>query len=204
MTAQWRVIVCCAEVALVFASLPNRGSAEEDKAPPTAEAALKILEEAAKPGPEHKKLQPLAGEWTYASKFWMDPSQPPMESAGTIERRWILGDRFLEERVTGKAPDGKSDFEGRGIIGYDKTQEKYTYNWMCTMGTATNTSLGSSDASGKHFTFETDAYCPIRERKVQGRDEIRIENNDKHVFEAYQYIDGKEVKVMELTAVRKR
>src|SRR5437764_9902773 len=51
--------------------------ADEPKAPPTPEGLIKALAEAGKPGPEHKKLEPLIGRWNFAIKFWTDPSQPP-------------------------------------------------------------------------------------------------------------------------------
>jgi hypothetical protein len=190
-------------LAIVFAAIPASVRAQEAGKAPSPEAIAKAMEEAAKPAPEHRKLEPLAGKWTYTSKFSMDPSQPPMESTGTIERHWILGKRFLEELVVGKGPDG-SDFEGRGVVGYDKAEGKYTYGWICSMGTGISTSTGTVDSTGKHFTFHTEAFCPIRGRKIKGRDEIRIESNDKHVIQMYQFDDGKELKVMELTAVRKK
>jgi len=204
MTKTSRAIGGSAVLALVLTALAGLTWAGEAGSSPSPEAVLKALEEAGKPAPEHRKLEPLVGEWTYTGKFWMDPSQPPTEAAGTIERRWILGNRFLEERVVGKGPDGKSDFEGRGVIGYDKAQKKYTTGWICTMGTGIATSRGTCDASGKHFTFESESFCPVRGRMVRGRDELRIESADKHVLEVYQFDDGKKVKVMELTAVRKR
>ncbi len=200
-------IVMSAVLVLALGSLPAQlRGAEEDKAdkPLSPEAMMKVMEEAGKPGPEHSKLDPLVGEWTYTSKVWMDPSQPPMESSGTIKRHWILGKRFLEERVVGKGPDGKSEFEGRGIIGYDKVQGKYTYGWICSMGTGMSSGLGTYDADGKQFKFATETYCPIRGTKIQGRDEIRVESDDKHVVESYMSEDGKEAKAMELTAVRKK
>jgi hypothetical protein len=191
-------------VVCAFASVSAAWADDSKATTPSPEAIAKAFAEAAQPTAEHQKLQPLAGNWTYTSKFWMDPSQPPMESTGTIQRKWILGNRFLEESVTGKGPDGKTDFEGRGVVGYDKTQQKYTMGWICSMGTGLMTSLGTVDASGKTFTFDTEEYCPIRQRKVKGRQEVRIDSDDKHVMTMYEVENGKEQKVMELTAVRQK
>lgn len=179
-------------------------AAEDPAAAPDPAAVFKVLEAAAQPGPEHQKLAPLAGDWKYTIKMWMDPSKPPMESTGTIERKWILGGRFLEERISGKSFDGKADFEGRGTLGFDKSQNKYTYGWMCTMSTASTTSTGTVDESGRTFTFNTEMYCPLREAKIQGRDVIRVLSSDKHIVETYQLEDGKEVKMMEFTAERQK
>lgn len=168
------------------------------------DALTKKMTEIAKPGAEHKKLESLAGNWNYTCKFWMDPSKPPMESSGTIERKWILGYRFLEEKVAGTGFDGKSDFEGRGVMGYDNAEKKFTAGWVCNMCTSVSTSLGTYDDSSKQFTFHKEEFCPLKNKKVKARDEIRIESNDKHVMEAYQLDDGKEVKVMELVCTRQK
>jgi hypothetical protein len=175
----------------------------EDKAKPTIdlEAAAKLFAEIGTPGAAHQKLEPLVGKWTYTSKMWMDPSQPPMEGKGTCERKWILGRRFVEEHITGKGPDG-SDFTARGTIGYDNITKKYTYNWVCSISTAASNGVGSADESGKNFSFQTEVFCPLRQKQVQMRDEIRIDSTDKHTLTTYQTVDGDEVKMMEMTVER--
>jgi hypothetical protein len=160
------------------------------------------MAEAGKPGPEHTRLEPLAGSWTYTCKFWLDPTKAPLESKGTIERKWILGGRFLEERVTGTSFDGKPGFEGFGLIGYDNGRQKYTSSWACNMGSGTCAGLGNADSTGSKLTFQTESFCPLRKKIVKGREEIRIESSDRTVAESYAIEDGKEIKVMELVAVR--
>src|SRR5262249_29684357 len=158
---------------------------DEAKKNVSPEAAAKAMAEAATPGPEHQKLQPLAGSWNFTGKFWMDPSAPAMETKGTIERKWILGGRVLEEKVAGTNFDGKPGFEGCGVIGYDNSQKKFNYGFACTMNTALDTGMGTCDASGKTFTFTKEAYCPVRQQKIKCKDVIRIESNDKNVMESY-------------------
>jgi len=200
-----RLFLAPALAFVVLAFAVSKGLTEEPKPEaPDLEALAKTFAKASQPGPEHDKLKPLAGEWTYTGKFWMVPEQSPIEMTGTIQREWILGDRFLEERVMGDGFDGKSKFEGRGMLGYDKQEKKYTNGFACTMCTGITTSVGTSDASGKEFTFETEAFCPLRGKKVKGRDELRIISKDKHVIASYQTDDGKEHKVMELTVTRQK
>lgn len=193
----------CACSALVLTLLAAAAWAD-DKNPQSAQALVKAMEEAGKPGPEHTKLQPLAGNWTFTCKFWMDPSQPPLESTGTIERKWVLGGRFLEEKVSGTNFDGKPGFEGFGLIGYDNGRKQYTSSWNCSMGTGTCTGLGVCDGSGTKLTFQTEAFCPVQKKIVEGREEIRIESADKVVAESYVIVEGKEMKMMELVAIRKK
>lgn len=175
-------------------------------APTAADPAeyMKAMVEAGKPGPEHAKLEPLVGSWEYTCKAWMDPSQPPMESKGTIERKWILGGRFLEEKTEGTNFDGTAGFESFALIGYDKAQQKYTMTWVCNMGTGTSTGLGECDATGAKCTFQTELFCPVQKKTLHGRDEIRIESDDKVVMESYLIEGGKETKMMELVSVRKK
>lgn len=189
--------------ALLFASVLTVLAAEPKSETPNIEAISKAMAEMSKPGEEHQKLKPLAGEFTYTCKFWMDPSQSPFESTGTIQRKWVLGDRFLEETVIGKNFDG-SKFEGRGLIGYDKAKKKYTTSWVCSMGTGTTTAVGTADSSGKKFNFDSEMFCPIQNKQMQGRDELRLESEDKHVMVTHIIDNGKENKMMELTATRKK
>ncbi|MBN2022584.1 MAG: DUF1579 domain-containing protein [Pirellulales bacterium] len=168
----------------------------------TPEEQLKAVAKAAQPGEEHAKLKPLAGRWTYTCKLWMDPSKPPMESEGTIERNWVLGGRFLEERFAGTGVAGQSDFEGVGLVGYDSGRKKYTCSFACNMGTGICTGLGDADSEGKVFTFQSEAYCPVAQKVVQSRDVVRIESEDRVVMESYQIENGHERKVMELVSVR--
>ncbi len=199
MRATSRVMVLCGALAFVAAA----GTAE-DKPAPNPEELIKAMTEAGKPGPEHAKLAPLIGNWTYTSKFWMDPSKPAMESKGTIERKWVLGKRFVEEKFEGTQFDGKPGFEGFALIGYDNARKQYTYTWNCNMGTGTSNGLGTADAAGKKLTLETESFCPLEKKVIKGREEIRIEGEDKVVQESYMTVDGKEMKVMELIAVRKK
>lgn len=196
-------LIWTATVAVaMFGVLSSSGRADDDATAADPAAVFKAIEEASKPGPEHAKLQPLVGKWTYTSKLWMAPDQPAVEGSGTIERNWILDGRFVDEKVTGNGPDGKTNFKGRGTIGFDKAQDKFVYTWICTMGTGTAQGVGESDPTGKQFTFETETFCPLRSEKVKMRDELRVESEEKHFITSYQTVDGQEMKMMEMTVER--
>jgi hypothetical protein len=169
-----------------------------EKEPPS----LADIEKASRPGPEHKVLDPLAGEWTYTAKCWMKPGEGPQEMSGKSTRRWILGGRFLQEEVGNEKP--AADFKGLGLTGYDKARKKYTVAWVDSMTTAIQTSYGSVDKDGKVFTYRNEALCPLTNQNIKGRDVLRIVDQDKHVLEMYKELDGKEVKVMEITYARQK
>lgn len=188
----------------VMASLVAPAWSAEPKEKPDLASVTKAITEAAQPSAELKKLDPLAGNFNYTCKMWMDPTQPAKESKGTIQRKWVLGNRFLEEKVTGTGFDGTSDFEGMGVVGYDKHQKKFTMGWISNMSSGITTSTGSYDSADNKFTFDKEEFCPIRERKVQMRDVVRIESNDKHVIAMYDLDGGKETRMMEIVATRQK
>lgn len=204
MRSRMKMLSRIAAPALALALLAGLSLAQDAKNPPSTAEIAKLMAEAGKPGPEHGKLEPLVGSWTYTARFWMEPGKPPMETQGTIERKWILGGRYLEEKVTGTGFDGKPGFEGVGLVGYDKGRKQYTSVWACNMCTSACNGLGTADTSGTKFTFHTEAFCPLQQKVVKGREEMRIENKDRTVAESYQTVDGKEVKMMEIVAVRKK
>jgi hypothetical protein len=173
------------------------------KKPAKAEEPFAAMIKYGTPGPEHKTLDALAGSWKARVKFWMDPSQPPVESEGTIERKWIMGGRFLEEHFKGDA--GGQAFTGLGLVGYDKLKKKYSYAWIDSMTTAISTSDGTYDAAKKTFTFVNEALDPYSGRKTKNRDVTRILSADRHVSEMYKTPSGgKEFKVLEIDYRRKK
>src|SRR5215470_3026411 len=101
-----------AALALVLGLLVQATPAEEPKKPPSPDELLKALAEAGKPGPEHKKFQPFVGQWTFTMKLWTDPSQPPAEFKGRIERKWIMDGRFIQEATHGECVKTGKTFEG--------------------------------------------------------------------------------------------
>jgi hypothetical protein len=191
----------CALGALLFAGLT--GSRGEDKKPETdkPDPMLEAYAKAGKPGPEHKRLEPLVGEWNYAGKFWMDPNKPPIEMKGTAKRKWILGDRFVQDEIEG--PGFGEKFVGFGLLGYDNTQGKYTSFWIDSMTTAFSVGTGSLDASGKVLTYHREETDPLTKKKYKARDVIHMEDADKQVSQMYKEgPDGKEIKIGEIFFTR--
>jgi hypothetical protein len=186
-------------LALALVAGPRVGLAladDKDKDNP-----LGAYEKAGQPGPEHKLLEPLVGEWTYVAKMWLKPDAEPMEMSGTSVRKWIMGGRFIHDSVQNEKP--RKNFTGIGLLGYDKAQMKYTSMWIDSMSTAIHTSLGTVDKKGKEFTFVGTHLDPVTHKKVKGRAVIRIAGKDRFVMEESRDEGGKWVKIMEITYTRK-
>jgi hypothetical protein len=191
-----------AALALGLVVLAGLTRAQDAKSIPSPEDLLKILAENGKPGAEHQRLQPFVGDWNLTVRLWTDASQPPAELTGTVERKWIMGGRFIQESVKGEC-HGKT-FEGLGLLGYDSAQKKFTAVRVCGLCGTMSHDLVTCDDSGTKFVCAKEECCPLTGQKVQGRDEILVENNDRIVTNIYKTIQGKEAKVMEFVSIRKK
>lgn len=162
----------------------------------------KKMEAAGTPGPAHKALDALVGNWKAEVKCWMEPGGPPNVSQGTAKTSWTLNGRFLEEEFHGDMM-GKP-FTGRSLMGYDNVKQTFHTVWVSDMGTSMFTSEGKGDKGNKVITLEGKASCPATGRTdVTMKTVFRMLGPDKHVFEMYDASQPGNVKTMEITYTRK-
>ena len=175
-------------------------------------AEMQKMMEMAKPGPNHKLLADMAGNWAYTIKYWMnpDPNAKPEESKGTATRKMIMDGRYSTMDVSGKmempGPDGKMktmQFKGMGIDAYDNVKQKFTSAWVDNMGTGVTMSEGTYDPATKTFTY-TGEYEAIPGMKQKIRETLKVTDKDHMVFEWYEDRAGKETKTMEISYTRKK
>ena len=191
-------------LAATLVTLATSALAEDKKpaAAPSEEEMMKKWEAAATPGAAHKALDALAGEWEVASKMWMAPDAPPLETKGKNTTRWILGGRFLQDDFDGEF-QGKP-MKGLGLTGYDNLKKKYNGLWMDTGGTGMFTSEGTASADGKSFTFTGKMDDPMTGEKDKPlKYTIQIVSHDKHIFEMFDLSNGKSTKMIEMVYTRK-
>ncbi len=189
--------VLCLIVACGFAM------AQEKKAPSEADmkAMMDMYTKLATPGAPHKHMASLAGTWTTKTKSWMDPSQPPMESAGTCTQKVLLDGRFLQQECSGDMMG--MPFTGVGLMGYDNFTKKYRATWMDSMGTGIYLFEGTGSPDGKTVTMTSSWDDPI-EGPMKARTVTKYIDNNTHTFEMFGTgKDGKEKKMMEMTYTRK-
>ena len=190
--SQLLVLTACAAVVLAA-----------DKAVDKKKLFEEYMQKFGPPGPEHKFLEPLVGNWQAKVKMWMDPSQPPQTGDGTLTRKAILGGRFIQEEYNGKM--GEHPFQGVGTMGYDRAKKKYVSTWMDSMSTAIHMSKGTYDESAKTWTFTNEEDCPITGERVKMRDVLRIVGPDEQQMTMYRQMGGeKEEKMMEITFTRQK
>ena len=199
-----RFVSAAAVLALLCGLLLHVAQAGQPTTPPSPDALLKALEEAGKPGAEHMKLQPLVGHWTFTMKFWTDPNQPPAEVKGTIERKWIMDGRFIQETARGECAKTGKIFEGMSLVGYDAAQKKFSVAKACSLSGTISSGLVSCDSTGTRFECVREECCPLTAQKIKGRDELVIESPDRIVLNVYKTFNDREVKVGEMVSIRQK
>ena len=165
------------------------------------EEMMKKMEAACTPGPAHKALDALVGNWKAEVKCWMDPGGAPQVSQGTAKTSWTLNGHFLEEEFHGEMM-GKP-FTGRKLMGYDNTKQTFSTVWVSDMQTSMFTSEGKGEKGNKVITLEGNTSCPASGRKdIPMKTVFRVISRDKYVFEMFDGSKGKNAKTMEMTYTR--
>ena len=121
-----------------------------------------------KPGPEHKKLEYLVGDWTTEGEATATPFSPARTWSGTFSYEWLPGKFFLLRRLESNRSDIGA-VKMVQIFGYDSESKTYTSYIVNNRGgsglakpTFTNdtwTFTGEQTAEGK--TFKTRATLKL-------------------------------------------
>jgi hypothetical protein len=173
----------------------DRRRAEDKSGGQDKEEMMKKMEAAGTPGPAHKVLEALVGNWKAEVKCWQEPGGQSNVSQATAKCSWILNGRFLEEEFHGEMM-GKR-FTGRSWMGYDNVKQKYNSVWVSDMQTSMFCSEGKGD--NKTITLEGTSSCAATGRTdAKMKAVFRFLGADKHIFEMY---DGND-KQMEITYTR--
>lgn len=185
--------------AIVFGSLGaglNADDKKTDAKKPDPKEIEKQFKEFATPGKEHKQFRRLVGRWNADVKTYHEGKLE--ESKGTSTFRLLLGGRYLQQNYKGEIAGQK--FEGIGITGFDKSQNKYVGTWIDSMGTGMMHTEGSYDAKTNTMTEIGTATSPIGPMKFKMVS--RFTDNDKLLFTMYMVMGDKENKIMEITYTR--
>ena len=194
------VVLCLLALALAVPAVAQ----EEPKpaAPPMDAAMQEAMMKAMTPGEPHKHLAKMAGDWTYTSKMWMAPGQPPMESGGTMHAETILGGRYLQ--ATWKGDMMGMPFEGRATEGYDNLAKKYVSTWVDNMSTGIMYSTGTCDADHRKCESKGTMIDPMTGKDSYMRSVINWTDDNNFVMQMYgPDPSGKEFQWMEMTVKRK-
>lgn len=182
----------------VTLAVPALAQHDHQQGGPEMEAMMKAMS----PGENHKHLAWYAGDWTFTNKMWMDPGQPPAESAGTMHGEMILGGRYAQTHWKGEMMG--MPFEGRGTDGYDNLAKQYVSTWVDNMGTGILYMTGTCENGGKTCTMKGDMVDPMTGGKGSMRSVTTWADQNSFKFELFGAgPDGKEIKVMEMNLKKK-
>ena len=207
--ARWLTARRVSAIVLLLGLLAPLTAAAQDKPPVgtagsmTAEekAMMDAMVKAGTPGPNHELLASVVGDWTFKSRMWMDPSAPPTESTGTVSYASLFGGRYVEGLYKGDMMG--TQFEGKGLMGYDNVSRKFQSTWADNMGTMIMFMTGDYDPAAKTITYTgrmNDLMKPGTQVTI--RQVVRLTSPDTHVMEWYETRGGKEAKMMEITYSR--
>ena len=190
-------------------ALTSMAACADDKQPAAApamtaeqQAMMQAYERAGGLRAEHKQLKYFNGDWTSATKVWMDPKAPPQESAGTQKVVTLYDGRYLAFAQEGDY--GGQKFWGQGYLGFDNLKGKFFSTWVDSMSTGFWLAYGTYDAAKKTYTFHgeiPDMMKPSTILKI--RQVFRVIDDKHYAFDWYETRDGKESRSMEITYTRK-
>ena len=87
----------------------------------------------AKPGPEHKKLDVLAGSWTVEGDVKPSPMGPGGKMTEDEKCEWMEGGFYLVCHVDFKSANSGSG-SGLSVLGYSTSEKAYTYREFNSWG----------------------------------------------------------------------
>jgi len=188
-------LVLCLPISVLFAD----DMSANDKA--MQEEMMKKWQAFATPGDVHKVMAGMVGTWDTVVKSYSEPSTP--ETKGTSTFTSIMDGRYIQENAEGNFMG--MPFHGIGTFGYDNAMKKYVGSWVDNMGTGIMVNWGTSDDGGKTINWMGKATDPMTGTEQNYRSVMHMMTNDQYHFEMYgPGMDGKEMKMMEITYTRKK
>jgi hypothetical protein len=109
-----------------------------------------------KPGPETKKLDYFAGNWTCDGDLKPGPMGPGGKMTMTDESNWMDGGFFVVLHSQFKSAS-MGNGNSIAFLGYDSDEKKYTYNEFNSMG---ETVVSKGTVDGDTWTWMGDMKAP--------------------------------------------
>jgi len=164
------------------------------------EAMMKEWQTYMAPGPEHKMLTDMVGEWEGDITMWMDPSQPPQTMKGATKYESVMDGRYIVGKFSGMMMG--MPFNGMDITGFDNALKVFQNVWIDNMGTGMMSTEGKYDKSTNTVIYKGKMVTP-NGSKVDVRQVLKIIDKDNSTFEMFVDYGAGETKSMEIKYKRK-
>jgi len=151
------------------------------------------------PGPGHKALEPLVGDWSVEKQLFVaigTPAHPATSTGMTTHREWIGDGRFLHDVTRGSI--GGQPYYRAGFLGFNTMDKRYEWT---TADNFTPILMAYHAKTGSGVVLPITMAGTFTDPGVTGeanvgktipmRTVIKIESPDKHVFELYFTAPGK-------------
>lgn len=192
-----------AAVSVVALALAVAAVGQEKTKASKDAAMVKDLENAMTPGEAQKRLGFMVGTFDVKVRTWVDPSKPPVESSAASVGTWVLGNRFVQNMLSGFV--GGQAYHGIGYAGFDNVSKKYVATYMDDGGTGMEWYTGTMDASGKVAKMTGTTNDEVTGKPVPVEMRLSVAANGDHVTELWTAdAAGKMAKVMELQYTRNK
>ena len=166
---------------------------------PSEEEMMKMMMELGKPGPGHKAMEPMMGDFEVDSKMWMNDPEP-IQSKATSTSDWVLGGRYAT--IDYKGSFQGMDFHGRGVMAFDNFKKEYQSVWYDSFSTNILYMTGSASDDGKTITFTGTWDGPMGAMKM--KHVYQIVGPDTYTLTGYMETPEGDQKHMELTFNRRK
>jgi len=180
-------------------------TSNKENAPPVDQATReKAYQDYMTPGPMHKLLASLNGEWQGDVTFWPAPGAPPIKSTSSVVNKMLYGGLY-QEGIHKNTINGKP-YETKLIWGYDNLKKKFFILAIDNMGSGFGHLEGTYDTTSKVFNFVLRKTDPVTGKDNLYREVRKIVTPDRQEMKMYQ-IDkktGKEYQSLEIIYTRKK
>lgn len=191
-----RAIICGFGLALCFCLAASTALSADDKKETPSDHPQD------KPGPVHKRMAKLAGEYTTVSKFYMKPGETPQESTGTAKFTSVVDGMFVQEKNTGKIMD--MPYSGARLWGYNNLTHQFEAVWVFSMSSAIMKLTGTTKDEGKTIQW-TGTYDRAKGVKATLDIVTHLIDEDRLSIElSHKNPDGSKGPTMETTYTRKK
>lgn len=190
-------------LALVMVCTSLIAQTEQHKMSPEEQKAMEAWQKYMTPGEAHKSLNSLVGTFDAKVSMWMQPGAPAQVSTATCVSTWVLGNRYVQETVSGTFMG--MPFQGIGYTGYDNWKKQYVGTWIDNFGTGVMMSTGTSADNGKTYTFKSTGTDPMTGKDMPSESRMTVTDADHHTLEMWGPApDGKMFKTMQIEYSRKK